>query len=198
MADGYRDEFEALLAKKKALEAELRSANADLQSFRDREQPPAQAEPQPAAVEPPAPEPERPASTEAEALLLRLLDLCETTAEKAALRHACSVLRGENDEQALAELLSGCRDSESVIREARFANFKKRYRQITGEDYREPENLRGEVYIPGFGGDDLISVNPFDDWLYWVNLRFKTFVRKRTDNRLLRGLLFCLIYGVPL
>src|SRR5262249_34946765 len=51
---------------------------------------------------------------------------------------------------------------------------------------------------PGVRGNDLISVNPFDDWLYWVNLRLKTFVRKQTDHRLLRGLLFCLIYGVPL
>ena len=81
---------------------------------------------------------------------------------------------------------------------AQFAKFKTRYRQITGEDYREPENLRGELYVPGVRGDDLISVNPFDDWLYWVNLRLRTFVRKRTNNRLLRGLLFCSIYGAPL
>ena len=194
MADGYRDEFDALLAKKKALEEELRSTSADLHSFRDRVEPPAAAEPPPAPPDPPPPEPAPPTDGDAEEIPKRLLDRCRSPAKKAALRDAWFVFRRQYGRKALAKLLASYEDPDTVIFEARVLKFNRRFRQITsGED---PPRLdvdpvfRG--YIPGFGDS-----TPVEDWLYWTNLKFKALVRRHVGNRLARGILFTLIYGLP-
>src|SRR2546427_5722891 len=108
MSDAYRDDRDALLARKKALEQELRSTEADLRSFQAKDDPARDAQAAAPVPEPPTSEEPDSLPGSAEALLPRLLDLCETSVEAKALREALAASRHPKDEAKLAEGLQNC------------------------------------------------------------------------------------------